>query len=575
MRNSVLHIFLVLLLASCSQKGKNLKIDKNIAEGDVHYGGVFSLNEVEKIDHIFPLMSIDMTSRRADNCTFQGLVTFNAANLEIVPCLATDWEMNKEATKYTFHLRDSVFFHDDSCFDGGRGRKVTAHDFKYCIDKSCQDIPLNTMSWVFEDVIKGAREYFNASSEGDIPQEGIEGVKVIDDLTLEIELTQPVVGFVNLLTLPSSWVYPREAFEKYGDDIIHHPVGTGPFKLSHFSSEMILFSRNENYWEKDSIGNQLPYVDGVKITFESKENETKALNEGIIDMLWELPLENLDLIFDDLSSVKSGIGSKYIQQSVNGLSVQWYEFLCDRAEFKNVKVRKAFNYAIDREQIIDFYLQGNKGEAAMNGYVPSIPGYASHEIKGFKYDSILARKLMLEAGYPDGRGFPTITLLANEGSPDIPLVFKGVQKMLKENIGVNVIIKYVPRSVLNQTNYAGKSSITRRGWILDYPDPENFLAMFHSKHVPVDKSEPSPFNSARYVNPEFDKLMDAAMKEKDEGKRMYYLKLADEQLISNPPGLLLYHDSYIRFLQPEVRNFPINSFEFRDLARVYFETEEE
>ncbi len=147
------------------------------AKGPVVYGGVFRLNEVEDFRNLYPLNVTEVTSFRIAGQVYEGLVRFNQKDLTIKPCIAERWEISDDATTFKFFLRKGVFFHDDPCFPEGKGREVTADDFLYTFTKLCTVDPENQMSWLFENKVKGAKEYYQSTVDGQPLAEGVSGVK--------------------------------------------------------------------------------------------------------------------------------------------------------------------------------------------------------------------------------------------------------------------------------------------------------------------------------------------------------------------------------------------------------------
>ena len=189
---------------------------------------------------------------------------FDQNDLSIKPAIARSWEANADQTEWTFHIRQGVKFHDDACFPDGKGRVLTANDFKLCFDKLCTADPNNSQFDVtFKDRVVGANESFEASKAG--KNTPVSGIKVVNDTTLVITLKSPFAGFLNIVAMPGCWVYPKEALDKYALDLRIHPVGTGPFYLETVKEgEVLIMKKNQDYYGVDKDGNKLPYLD-IKI----------------------------------------------------------------------------------------------------------------------------------------------------------------------------------------------------------------------------------------------------------------------------------------------------------------------
>ena len=176
------------ILSSCGADQKKSSKKAQVAKGDVKYGGVFRMNETEDFKSLYPLNVTFSIEGRIAKQVYEGLLKFDQANLNFLPSLAERWEINEDATSFTFHLRKGVMFHDDACFEGGKGREVKATDFKYCFDRIAVSSPENQMYWLFKDRVKGANEYHESVINKTPLEGGISGVKVIDAYTLQIDL---------------------------------------------------------------------------------------------------------------------------------------------------------------------------------------------------------------------------------------------------------------------------------------------------------------------------------------------------------------------------------------------------
>ncbi|GAB4249133.1 MAG: ABC transporter substrate-binding protein [Vicingaceae bacterium] len=573
MRNIAIFSFVAaLILTSCGGDSNNGNKNNKKANGDVAYGGVFRLNETEDPRSFYPLNITEVVSHRITNQIYEGLVKLNQEDLTVEPCLAERWDINEDATVFTFYLRKGVKFHDDQCFPEGKGREVKAQDVKYCLDRACTSFPENQMFWLFKDKLKGANEYFESTKNGTPLAEGVEGVKVIDDYTIQVELDYPFAGFLNIMSHPAAWVYPKEAVDTYGIDMRINCVGTGPFKIKNLKEgEAVILERNPNYWGVDEYGNQLPYLDAIKVSFiKEKKTELLEFRKGNLDMVFRLPLEMIKDVVGELEDAKKGGNTPFVMQVVPAMSVYYFGFQNKLPPFDNKKVRQAFNYAIDRDKIVNYTLQG-EGRPANHGIVPPFKGYDYENVKGYTYDPEKAKTLLAEAGYPNGKGFPAITLQINSGGGDRNVqTAEVIQKMLQENLNVSVNIEIMQFAQHLENLETGKALFWRTGWVADYPDPENFLNLLYGKHVPDDINTKSYINSVRYQSPIFDSLFETALREIDFKKRMELFRQADQVAIDDAAVMPIFYDENTRLLQEHVKNFPANAMEYRDFSEVYF-----
>jgi len=239
----------------------------------------------------------------------------------------------------------------------------------------------------FRDRIKGANAYDAALKKGEKPAGGVPGARVIDDYTFELELEQPFGSFLQLLAMSFCYAFPQEAFEMYGTDMRLNAVGSGPFKLKAVKEdEAVIMVRNDKYWGKDEHGNQLPYLDGVKYSFIGQDKAALlAFEEGKLEMKYRLPLELADEVVDRQGNLL-GKYKDFVYQDMVTMSVYYYGFQHKSELFANKKLRQAFNYAIDRDAIVEYTLKG-QGLPANNGIVPpAYPAYNASAIKGYTFN---------------------------------------------------------------------------------------------------------------------------------------------------------------------------------------------
>ncbi len=236
------------------------------------------------------------------------------------------------------------------------------------------------------------------------------------------------------------------------------------------------------------------------------------------------------------------------------------------------EVRLAFNYAINRDKIVDNILQG-EGIPGIYGIVPpAFNGYHNKELNGYTLDVEKARKYLATAGYPNGKGFPKITLQTTSNGEDRDIkICEAVQKMLKENLNIDIEVHVVPTAELYESIETGNTLFWKSNWIADYPDPETFLTLLSSKHIPKNLMDKPYLNSMRYKSEKFDTLFGDAMKELNDRKRMKLYLQADQVGIDDGAIMPVFYDENYRLLKPYVRNLHANAMEYRDMTRVYFE----
>jgi oligopeptide transport system substrate-binding protein len=572
----LLYFLLTILLISCNNNAvREFKLRD--AKGARYYGGIFRYNEEEYFKSLYPLNITEVTAHRLCEQIYEGLVTFNDSSLAIEPALAEKWDIDATGTKYTFHLRKGVLFQDDACFPDGKGREMKAQDVKFCFDKLCYHNPADNQGfWIFKDVVKGASLYDSLTSKKIIPAEGVSGVKIIDEYTIEVELERPYAVFLARLGLIFGKIYPKEAVEKYGAEMRIHTVGTGPFYLKvNEDNQVTILARNPHYWKKDEFGNQLPFLDGIRVSYiKEKKNELSEFQKGNSDLVYRFPLEMIDEITDYKKNLKPAYQSFQLQYRPQ-MAIQYYGFQHQGKIFNNVNVRRAFCYAIDRQKLCDFTLKGT-GFPAFYGTVPPGTGtFESPTVKGFSFDPAKAQDYMAKAGFPKGKGFPKVTLQLNSGGSRNSQVAEALKKMIEETLNIQLDLLIVPWAQHTEAVETAKIDFYRLGWVADYPDAENFLNLFHSKYVPDDITQKTYINSFRYKSKTFDNYFDEAVATVDETNRNILYAKADQQVIEDAVVLPIYYDIDFRLLQPNVRNCPQNAMEQRDFTEVYFVPKEE
>ena len=554
--------FCILLLGACSSPEPSRD---RVGKGGKVYGGVFNTNETEEIQGFFPHTLSQSASHRIAAQLFEGLVKFDQSDLSLVPALAESWTLDQTATEYTFVLRKDVHFHDDPCFPDGVGRAFAASDVVECFTALCSYGEMNQMFWLFQDRVLGADAHYAATSKGG-KGPGVKGIEALDEHTLRITLTQAWPGFLQVLGHQGCWIYPQELVQKYSEDAKWHPVGTGPFRLKSFSvGKVMIMEREPNYWGRDSLGDQLPFLDGLKVTFDPDKNkELGEFEKGHLSAVYELPVERTDILEK---------GGSFQVQSIPGSSVQFYGLNMNVPPFNDPLVRRAFTMAIDRRLLVDSVLKGLAVPADHGVVPPGFDAYPYDKVPSTKYDPIAARALLAEAGFADGKGMPPVHLQVNNDGFGYVRVAGAVQSMLEKNLGVPVVSSVLPRDQHYGNVEMGKAQFWREGWVADHPDPENFLALFYGKNVPLDPSQPSYLNSTRYRNATFDSLYCAAIRNGYQVERMRLLAEAEAQLMQDAVVIPLYHERAVRLLQPWVRDMPINGMEYRDMRAVWFDPE--
>jgi len=536
-----------------------------VAKGGKQYGGEFKFMSPEKVKTLFPAHTAFLYTSRLIAQIYEPLMVFDAGSMKVIPGVAESFEMSSDAKVYTFKIRKGVMFHSNECF-GGEAEELTAEDVKFTFEMACSGLESNQISYLLKDRIEGANAFFKKSTKS-IPSSGISGIKVKGN-SIEITLTNASPGFERVLTNPGLGIISKKAYEHYGDKKIDkNPVGSGPFMLEEMAGSKITLERNPAYWRKDDFGNQLPFLNKVEMTYsKDKRSEFMSFRKKEIDLVLEIPVEEIEHILGSLQEAQDGKNVKHKVEGKPSLSMSYIAMACESEEFSDLRVRQAFNLAIDREEIIDNYLEG-EGWAALNGFVPQMADYDNDAVDGHSLNADRAKSLMAEAGYSNGANFPTLDFYVNatKGS-GIHKMCQAISAQVKENLNVDLNIKLCSIDEREEAIANGNAKIWRSGWIADYPDPENFLGLFYSGNL---EGGSSSVNSFKFSNEAFDKLFEAAASESDPAKRMELLVKCDQMVIDQAAVMPVLTDDHIVMINARVRDFAASPMEVFSLTNVF------
>jgi ABC-type transport system substrate-binding protein len=514
--------------------------------GEKEEKAIFHYNETTGVASIDPAFAKNQSIMWVIHQLYNTLVEVDS-NLHIVPSLARAWQVSEDKKTYTFFLRNDVFFHDDVCFPSGKGRKLTAKDVAYSFSRLTDKATASPGAWVFNGKVDSA-----------------EGFKAIDDTTFQLKLIRPYNPILGILSMQYCSIVPHEAVEKYGAEFRRHAVGTGPFQFVAWEEgQAMVLKKNQGYFEKDSRGQRLPYLDGVKISFyDSKATEFLLFRQGKLDFI-----NDIDASFKDEVLTKNGTLRKDWQNKISlhthpYLNIEYFGILVDEknplvasSPLRLQKIRQAINYGFDRRKMV-LYLRNSLGIPATSGFVPAgLPSFDSVAVKGYDYNPQLARKLLQEAGINRGNA-PAIKLYTIPIYSDIASY---IARQLEE-VGLNVQVDVVQKSLLLDLTSNSRASFFRGSWIADYPDAENYLSVFYSKN-------PAPPNYTRYKNPAFDALFEKAIAETNDSLRYQLYKQADRLMISDAPVVPLWYDVAVHLVQPNVTGFEPNALNLLELRR--------
>lgn len=558
-RASAFFLLALIVGVSCSQ------LDKK-AKGEAVYGGVLKVSESDRYITLYPPgISEDIGAHIASQI-YEGLVKFNMKDLSIIPSIAEKWDIDASGTIYTFTLRKGVFFHDDPCFPNGKGRELTAADVKYSFEMLCTNIKQNSnYAAILKDRVQGANAYYAANI--DKPTGSLSGVEIVDDHTIKIKLLSPNISFLNILAVAGASIVPKEAIEKYG---VVAKVGTGPFIFGEYSDGTVVLKRNPNYYGVDSYGNQLPFLDSVVVSILTKQQELEKFQNDQLSVLIGLPSESVaNMVAKQIADFKNK-PPKYILERSPEMANQYYEFNLTKVPFNNINVRKAFCYAIDRNKIVEEILNGEAYGPATYGFCPpSFKGYDITKIRGYDFDPAKAKKLLAEAGYPDGKGFPKVKIELNSGGAKHTRIVVEIQKQLRNTLNINVDFEVVTQKQKLEDAKFGRTELVRSSWIADYPSPETFLYVMYGGSLPADLTQETFPNTSRYKNAQYDSLYMAGRTAKTQEEAYACFMKAEQLMMDDAPVLMLWYAEDYRLIKSNVHNLLANPIRYRDYSQVY------
>ncbi len=511
---------------------------------------VFRYNESAGITSLDPAFSKDQSNIWVCNQLYNGLVQLDE-QLKVQPCIASHWSISADGKTYTFIIRNDIYFHKSSIFKDST-RKVVANDFVYSFNRIVDEKIASPGAWIFNYVKKENGKY---------------AFIACNDSIFEIKLNQSFPPFLGLLSMQYCSVIPHEAIDFYGKDFRKNPIGTGAFQLKLWKEGVkLVLLKNTNYFEFEDT-TRLPYLDAIAITFIiDKQSVFLEFIKGNIDFM-----SGIDASYkDELLTVNGQLNPKYKNKfqliSQPYLNTEYLAFLMDttHTELNNnpVKykaVRQAINYGFDRVKMMR-YLRNNIGTPALYGFIPKgLPSFDTVKVKGYDYQPDKSRKLLADAGFPNGEGLGDITLSTTASYLDL---CKYIQNQLTE-IGLKIKIDVNPPATLREMIAKSKIPFFRGSWIADYPDAENYLSLFYSPNFcPVGP------NYTHFSNKNFDLIYNKAQNEVNDSIRYNYYNQMDQIIMNEAPVVVLYYDQVLRFIQNNIQGLGSNPMNLLTLKKV-------
>ncbi len=463
---------------------------------------------------------------------FEGLISPPAGEGPPEPGVAERWEVSPDGLRWMFHLRRDARW--------SNGDPVTAHDFRYAWLRQLRgDIASDYVTFI--RYLRHARGYELLADALDrerwgwlfpLLERGV-GVRVLDAHTLVVELQEPTAYFADVVMFYTLMPVHRGSIEQHGQQDAFRAeniVTNGPFRIETYARRShIDLVPNEYWWGRETL-----QLDAVELRIiEDLSARATAYLDGRIDWADELPHNQLGVLSarDDFSLAPM-------------LGIYYYRFNVTEPPLDDLRVRRALALAVNREEMCGCTLDGLYPHA--NQFVPPLPGYPERDLVRFDPDE--ARRLLAEAGYPGGRGFPTLTILYNT-SENHRTVAQAVLDMWKVELGIDVQLLNQEWKVYLDAMEALDYQVARAGWIGDYVDANTFLSIWRS----FDEN-----NNTGWANAEYDAIMASTLRERDPDRRRALLVQAEELLMRELPVFPIYFYSQFHLVSPRVRGWEMN-----------------
>ena len=450
----------------------------------------------EEPETLDPAILTGQPEMRVAQGLWSGLTGLDPKTARPIPDLASSWDVSPNGCIYTFHLRKSIVW--------STGEPITASDFVYSWIRALD--PKTASDYAGQLYYLKNAEAFNT---GRIKDPSLVGVHALDKNTLRVELNHPTPFFLDLCAFPTLNVVPRQTIEKYGDRwLLAKPLPvSGPYELVHWRlDDKIRLRKNPRYWNAPNTLSDI--IDLLPITSPSV-----ALNlymRGEADIVWDktlIPTELIDVLL-----------KRPDFHNFNYLGTYFFRFNVTRKPFDDPRVRQALALSIDKKLIVKKITRA--GEEPASHFVPD--GTANYTSPpGLGYDPEQARKLLAEAGYPGGQGFPTFEYVFASGPVDQNIAME-LQQMWLKNLGIHMELRQLEWKVYLNAQSQLDYDVSRSSWIGDYDDANTFLGMFTSD----DGNNRTGWKDKRY-----DRLIEEANQQVDLTKRERLFQQAETILV--------------------------------------------
>ena len=524
---------LILTLSSCGDYQSN--VESGNREGTLHWGNG---TEPQSLD---PHIATGVPEHHIISSLMEGLVYKDGETLEPRPGVAKSWDISADGRVYTFYLRQDARW--------SNGDLHNAHDYVWSWWRALQPALGNLYAYMYFP-IANAKAYY----DGEINDFSQVGVKALDDYVLQVTLTEPIPYFLQLLDHYSTYPVHRATVEKFGTadqrgtrwTFEGNIVGNGAFQLKEWKiNRRITVERNPHYWNAENVRlNQVVFYPTENVTTEERMFRAGQLHYSGI------PSDKIQ------AYSQSDDPSLRIQPY---LGVYFYRLNVDKPQLSDKRVRRALGMTINRDQLVSQITKGGQIPA----YAITPPGTMGYYPESdLAFDPEGAKKLLAEAGYPNGEGFPTTEILYNtsEGHRKIAVA---LQQMWKKHLNIDVILLNQEWKVYLDTVSNHHYEIARAGWIGDYVDPNNFLDMFLCN---------GGNNRTHWCNPEYDQIiLQQVPKAQTHQQRLELFQQAENILLDEMPVIPIYIYTSNNLVHPTVKNFGRNILNQANYREMYLE----
>lgn len=503
---------------------------------------IMHISNATEISGVDPHTTTGMPEYRIQMALFEGLVSKHPQSLEIMPGVADTWQISDDGLTYTFHIRESAKW--------SNGDKLVANDFVRSWHRALMPALGNEyVESLF--VLKNAEKFFKQEVES---FDSV-GVKALDDETLQITLENPTPYFLQLLDHHSTFPVHIDTISKFSaiderDSTWTRPenfVGNGPFIIHEWTpGKVFSVTPNPYYWDAKTV--KLKEIRFYPI--EQLLAEERMFKAGQLHKTEWMPIAKIE-------KYKSSNAPEYV--TFPYLGTYFYMFNVTKPPFNDVRVRKALAYAIDRESIAKNVTKGQQTPA----YTLTPPDVLGYTAKAkMAYDIEKARKLLADAGYPNGEGMPPLELIFNT-SEDHLKIAQAVQQMWKKYLNINVTLKNQEWKVFLNNQKLLNYQIARMAWIGDYVDPNTFLEIFITN---------GGNNRTGWSNEKFDQLIRAASSAKSREVRYELFQQAEAILVDEAPFIPIYNYSTNNLLSTDVKGYYMNILDYHPYKYLYLES---